>query len=131
MEAYFTSCHFTRIPIARLEVIPILSSPSAPESWGLILYRSSCHQSPSPAQVERTAMFYKHIFTTVCLCFTLVAVCQNSELTVKKTRTGQMSLSHTLSLPSRFPLKSIDFYSFSFSLTQRLLLDKLTDSWEC
>ena len=116
MEAYFTSCHSTRVPIARLEVIPILPSPSVPESWGLILYRSSCHQSPSPVQVERTGLFYKHIFATVCLYFTLVAVCQNSEFTVKKMRTGQMSLSHTLSLPARFPLKGIDFpFSLFFS----------------
>lgn len=105
MEAYFTSCHSSVVPIAKLEVIPIL--PSAPAPLGLIpdslyiLRRSSCCQNPSQAQVERTRLFYKYIFTTLCLFFTLMAVPQNSELTAK-TWTGQMSLSYMLSLPFRF-----------------------------
>lgn len=63
MEAYFTSCHSVLVPIARLEVIPILPSPSAPAPMGLlpdslyILCRRSCHWDPSPAQVERAELF--------------------------------------------------------------------------
>lgn len=47
--------------------------PLSPCTQGLIsdslyiLCRRSCHRSPSPAQVERAGMFYKHIVTILGL----------------------------------------------------------------
>lgn len=98
MEAYFTSCHSALVPIARLEVIPTLPSPK-PCTLGACsrFFVYPLHK------VQRTGWLHKHIFTTVSLVFTLVAVPQSSNLTTNKTWTGQLSLSYMSPLSTRFP----------------------------
>lgn len=125
MEAYFTSCNSVVVPIARLEVMPSLSSPSAPCTLGVYSRFFCVSSTVEAANLVLTSltwtdredrMFFKHSFTTACPPPTHKWLFFRAWILLQITTwTGKMSLT---------------LLSLSLCLWVSLF-DNTTDSWEC